>query len=347
MRPSFHYLSAFIVAVLVSAAATASAAQPLFDKHDTLVVSIHAPLDRISQERESDKYHDGTLRYTDSAGAAQELDVSLRARGRYRRQDKTCNFPPIRLNFKKKQVKESLFAGQDKLKLVTHCQNRSEYYEQLLLKEYLAYRMLQVMTDQSFRVRLLRITWTDSEQGGEPQEQYGFLLEDEELLGKRLGLKPAEVRSTLPNALVADHAAMIGVYEYMIANTDFSMLLGPNDEICCHNIVLYRSDSGHLPIPYDFDFSGFVNAPYAEPNPQLKLRSVTTRLYRGRCEHNDGLEAALQQFRDKRAELLALIEQQPGLSDRTRKSASGYIGDFFKIIDDPKRVRSRIVKRCV
>lgn len=347
MRPSFRYLPASVVVVLIAAAATATFAQPLFDTHETLAISITAPLDKISAERDSNEYHEGTLRYTDSAGAVHELDVSLRARGRYRRQDKTCDFPPIRLNFKKKQVEETLFADQDKIKLVTHCKNRSEFYEQLLLKEYLAYRMLQVMTDKSFRVRLLRITWTDSEQVGEPLEQYGFLLEDEELLGKRLGLKPSEVRSTLPDALVADHAAMVGVYEYMIANTDFSMLLGPKDEICCHNIVLYNSGSGHLPIPYDFDFSGFVNAPYADPNPQLKLRSVTTRMYRGRCEHNDSLEAALQQFRDKRAELLALIEEQPGLTDRTRKSAGGFIGDFFKIIDDPKKVRSRIVKRCV
>lgn len=338
-------LTALLIAGLV--AASASAAQPLFEEHATLAISIDAPLDRISDERDSGEYHEGSLRYTDASGNEQQLDVRLRARGRYRRQKNTCEFPPIRLNFKKKQVEDTLFAGQDKLKLVAHCKNRSDYYEQLVLKEYLAYRILREMTDWSFRVRLLRITWTDSEKGGKPLERYGFLIEDEDLLGERIGMPPSNIKSTSPSRLVADHGALIGVFEYLIANTDFSMLIGPNDEICCHNIVLYKSDDGHVAIPYDFDFSGLVNAPYAEPNPKLKLRSITVRLYRGRCEHNDELEVAFQKFRDKRDDIYALIDQQPGLSGRTRKAARGYIGDFYKIINDPKRVRARMVKKCV
>lgn len=347
MRFPFRGLPALLILAASTNAATADEARPLFADHDMLAVSIHAPLEQIARERDSEEYHEGQLRYTDATGGSRELDVKLRARGRYRRQTSTCNFPPIRLNFAKKKVDDTIFAGQDKLKLVTHCENGSEYYEQLLLKEYLTYRMFQEFTDQSFRVRLLRISWNDSLEGGEPMETYGFLLEDEDLLGERLGVKPSEVRSTTPGGLIADQAALVGVYEYLIGNTDFSMLLGPAEEKCCHNIVLYGTDAGHLPIPYDFDFSGFVNAPYAEPNPKLKIRSVTVRLYRGRCEHNAEMEAVLQQFRDKRPALFALMDNLPGLSERTRKSAGSYIDDFYKIINDPKRVRGRMAKRCV
>ncbi|MGB5245739.1 MAG: hypothetical protein WBM54_13370 [Woeseia sp.] len=329
------------------AAAYAADTQPLFTDHATLTVSIDAPIEKIRNERDSEEYHDGKFRYTDSAGEAKEFDIKLRARGRYRRQPKTCSFPPIRLNFQKKQLAGTIFEGQDKIKLVTHCQNESEYYEQLLLKEYLTYRMYQVFTDSSFRVRLLRITWTDNVEQKEPLVQYGFLLEDEELLGKRLGFELSEIRSTSPARLIASQAALAGVYEFFIGNTDFSMLLGPADEVCCHNVVLYNTPDGHLPIPYDFDFSGFVNATYAEPNPKLKIRSVTQRLYRGRCEHNDEVEGVLAQFRAKRDELFALLDGQEGLSERTAKSARGYLGDFYKIIETPKRVSSRILKKCV
>lgn len=338
-----------VVSCLVTFAvpATANDATLLFAEHATLAVSIVAPIEQVADQRDSGEYYDGKLRYTDTAGQEQEVDIKLRARGRYRRQLDTCRFPPVRLNFRKKQLEGTIFEGQDKLKLVTHCQNRGTLYEQLLLKEYLTYRMWQEMTDYSFRVRLLRIDWIDSDNPTEPLQRYGFLLEDEELLGERIGLELSNVRSASPANMPADQAALLAVFEYIIANTDFSMILGPAEEVCCHNVVLYDAPQGHLPIPYDFDFAGFVNAPYAKPNPKLRLRSVTTRMYRGRCEHNDSLDSAIEKFQAKRAALFALIDNQPGLSDRTRNSARRFIEKSYKVIDDPKQVDKWLARKCV
>ncbi|MBT8084504.1 MAG: hypothetical protein HKN35_14520 [Woeseia sp.] len=333
--------------LLFASFAMAKDAAPLFADHATLHVTIEAPLRVISDQRDSDEYHQGKLRYVESNGEMQELDVKMRARGRYRRIPDTCDFPPIRLNFAKKAVKKTLFARQDKLKLITHCRSRSDRHEQVILREYLTYRFWQEMTDYSFRVRLLKINWIDSERPDDATERYGFLLEDEMRLGKRIGMELSNVRKVAANSLLADHSALLGVYEYMIANTDFSMLMGPAEEFCCHNVVLYKAPEGHVPIPYDFDFAGLVNAPYATPNPKLRLRSVRTRLYRGRCEHNDRVDAAIEQFQSKREDLYKLVDSQPGMHPKYRKSVKKFLDAFYKTISNPKKVQSRLLKKCV
>lgn len=320
--------------------------QPLFATTETLAVTIAAPIRAVQKERDSGEYFEGTLSYADADGKSRVLDLKLRARGKYRRQTRICRFPPIRLNFKKKQLADTVFAGQDKLKLVTHCRTGKKKFEQLLLKEYLAYRLLDTLADVSFGTRLLRVTWQDSEDPDENFEHFAFLIEDEELLAKRIGMPLANARSTKPGRLDAEQATRVGLFQYLIGNTDFSMLAGPKDDVCCHNVVLYDNDGRHLPVPYDFDFSGIVNAPYAEPNPRLKIKSVRTRLYRGRCEHNSLLAPTIERFRARRAELFALIEQQEGFDDRQRRDVRRFVEEFFEVIDDPRDVERRLVREC-
>ncbi len=345
---SVHRWAAVVCWVLCASVRPALAEeQPLFAEDAVLAVTIAAPLGAVQAERDSGEYHEGTLTYRAADGAQHELDIKLRARGRYRRQARTCRFPPIRLNFRKKQLDGTVFEGQDKLKLVTHCRTGNIRYEQQLVKEYLAYRFLQMLTDTSFRSRLLRVNWRDSEDPDEDFEHYAFLIEDEDLLGERLGLPAGEVQRTRVAKLDGEQATLVSVFQYLIGNTDFSMLAGPADDTCCHNVVLYDRDGKFLPVPYDFDFSGFVDAPYAAPHPTLKIRSVKTRLYRGRCEHNDMLEPTLARFLEKRDAIFGLLDSQEGLRGRERRDARRYIEEFFDTIDNRRRIESRLVKKCV
>ena len=103
------------------------------------------------------------LTYEDEESGAVVLDVGIRARGRFRRNRDVCSFTPLRLNFKKETTRKTLFTRTDKIKLVTHCRDKSERYSQGVLREYLAYRILNTMTDKSFRVRLLQVRYVDSE----------------------------------------------------------------------------------------------------------------------------------------------------------------------------------------
>ena len=322
--------------------------QPIFAAHDILMARIEAPLSTLIKERPEDKYLDGMFYYIDRDGQESALDLKIRTRGNYRLQKRTCNFPPIRLNFRKGQVKETAFAAQDKLKLVSHCQSRKRGFEQLVLREYLAYRLYQALTDRSFGARLMRITYVDTEDDGGSLERYGFIIEDDDNMGDRLGLSRATVHSIEPEELDASQANLVAVYLYMIGNTDYSMVLGPAGDECCHNVILYSAGNApYTPIPYDFDFAGIVDAPYASPNPRFNLRSVKSRLYRGRCINNELLDQTFDLFLEHEAEIRGLINGLEWLDERNRNEVIRYINGFFKEIQDPKSIQQKFINRCL
>jgi hypothetical protein len=319
----------------------------LFEDDTVLALRIEAPLRTLMQERSDTEYLDGYLYYTDAAGQQKQLDLKLRARGRYRRQQETCPFPPVRLNFRKKQVEGTVFDGADKLKLVTHCRNRNDQYEQNVLKEYLAYRIFNLLTDHSFRVRLLRIEYVDNDRGELIETRHAFLIEDDDLLGERIGASRAEIPRTAYEHIDPRQGALVAVFQYLIGNTDFSMIAGAKDDICCHNVVLFSDGSEqYIPVPYDFDFAGLVNARYAKPNPNLPIKRVTSRLYRGNCMHNAYVDDALSQITAQRQAVHDLMSAIPGLTDRSREVALRYIGDFFSTVTDPGDVEKRLLRKC-
>lgn len=324
----------------------ASGNSPLFANHSILEVRIEAPVARLIRERPDDEYLDGFFTYVRADGSEQKLDLKVRTRGKYRRQKKTCALPPIRLNFQKGQVEGTEFAGQDKLKLVTHCKT-SDRYQQMVLREYLAYRILQTLTDKSFGARLMRITYVDTDGREDTLVRYGFVIEDDDDIAVRIGKDKLKIPSTSYDALDQPQMNLAAVFEFLIGNTDFSMIAGPADSDCCHNIVLYGNAGQPItPIPYDFDFSGLVNAPYAEPNPQFKIRSVRTRLYRGRCSNNERLDDTFALFREKEADIRALIAGLPDFDPKHEKEVSSYVDDFYEIIADEKMIERKFTKEC-
>ena len=323
--------------------------QPLFASHNMMTVRIEAPLTTLIRKKPEEEYLDGMFYYIDSAGQEQALDLKIRVRGKFRLKRETCNFPPIRLNFDKGQVKGTEFAGQDKLKLVSHCQANKKSFEQIVVREYLTYRMYQELTDKSFGARLMRITYVNTESDKKPVERYGFVIEDDDNIGDRIGMKPGTLNKIKSTQLDRKLANLVSVYEYLIGNTDFSLILGPAGTECCHNAVLYSSvvDTGpYTPIPYDFDFSGFVNAPYAAPNPRFKLRSVKTRLYRGRCMNNEYLNDTFAYFIEKEPVIRGVLTESGALDKKNLKDVNKFLDGFFKDISDPKLVHRKFITKC-
>lgn len=323
-------------------------ADRLFRSHDVLDVTITAPLETLMKERPLESDLDGTLSYIDDAGATVELEIGIRTRGRYRHQKRTCPFAPVRLNFVKSATGETLFHKQDKLKLVTHCRNGSVRYQQAMFREYLAYRFFNEITPLSFRVRLLRINYVDTENPSKERIRHGFVIEHRDRLAKRIGMDYAAITRTHASALNGAYTNLSSVFQYLIANTDFSPIAGAPDEVCCHNGTLFRKEGEPLySIPYDFDMSGLVNAPYATPNPKFPINSVRQRLYRGRCINNEHLQATLQQFRDKRSDFIALVGNMPELDKASRRNALAFMRKFDEAIDNPRTVQKKLVNKCV
>ena len=133
-----------IMIILAPLATRAADADPLFADDSILEVTITAPFAQIMKERSDEEYVAATMQYMTADGMSDNLDIGIRTRGKFRLRGDVCRFAPLRVNFKKKQIRDTVFDGQDKVKLVTHCQNNSKRYEQTVVSEYIAYLLCQI-----------------------------------------------------------------------------------------------------------------------------------------------------------------------------------------------------------
>lgn len=299
-----------------------------------LETDLRALLRDRGEEREE---HPAAMRYV-AAGDSGSMAVELRTRGIFRL--KHCAFPPLRLDLPRSRVAGTPFAGQDKLKLVTHCRS-DRSYERNLLREYALYRVFNALTDSSFRVRLARVTYVDTTRA-DTLTRYGFLIEPDAELARRLGAEILEIGNIHDLLTNAPYMTLVAVFQYLIGNTDWSVWGR-------HNIVILR-DTGPaqelLAVPYDFDFSGAVGARYATPPPQLPIRSVRERLYRGYCQPDSVLMDVLARFRAAKDSVYAAVRAVPDLPEGDVRGLLGYFDDFFRAIDDPRTVRREFVRPC-
>ena len=316
----------------------------LFATSDPIHVTIQAPVSKLIGSRGGSAAISGTL----TGPSGEQLPISLSLRGLTRRSSQTCNFPPLRIQFTSPPPATSLFAGQKSLKLVTHCRNSADYQQHLLL-EYAAYRMYNVLTPHSFRVRLANIDYRD-ENGRPIISRVGYFLEELSDVAKRNGMKQTRGpdRIPVPDLNPAD-AGRYALFQHMIANHDWSMRAGPEGKDCCHNAELIGplAPGATVVIPYDFDYSGFVNAPYAVPPDELRINSVRQRFFRGYCLHNAAVLAAARQMREARPQMMAAITSTPGLEPRTASRAIGFLDPFFADIATDELVNSKILGRCL
>jgi hypothetical protein len=250
------------------------------------------------------------------------------------------------LDFQGSPRRGTLFQGQERLKLVTHCRPQAAYVERVAL-EYLAYRLYNTITPLSFRVRPAQVTYRDTDGRRAEETHFGFLLEDIDDVARRNRRTVRDAAAISTAELDPDATTRAALFEYMIGNLDWSFTRGPPGDTCCHNSRLLAAPGALLaPTPYDFDHSGLVDAPYATPPEGIRITSVRTRVYRGLCQHNDRLPAAAAAFRAKRGEIMALIAAEPRLGDARRRAAQRYIEEFFDTLSDRERFDRAITRAC-
>lgn len=325
-------------------AAEAEAA-PLFSSHDAIRITLTTDIDWLRDERNDSVEVDGTVTFVDRDGSEVTKPVEVRARGNFRRDKRNCNFPPLRLDFPRSEMDGTWFEGQDKLKLVTPCHDGRDSYQNYIFDEFLAYRTHHILSPVSFRVRLVEITYVDIEGEYDTRTKIGFLIEDEDDMAARNRATLVEASQFHPSRMDAGHAVFTAMFNYMIANSDWS-------PVFFHNSKMIRSEDGrYLPVPYDFDWSGVVNARYAEPDPSLRIRNVRQRVYRGFCRPELQYEPVVAPFRDRRAEIEALYTDFAALGfedfdEDDAKDALEYYEDFWEIIDDPEEFEDKILDEC-
>lgn len=320
---------------------------PLFLDEEPLRMTLRTDIKWLRDERNDSVQVEGTLSFIDMDGSEVVTPMQTRARGNFRRSKKNCRFPPLRLNFKENQVDGTVFEGQDKLKLVTPCHDERDDYQRYIFNEYLAYRILNVLTPNSFRVRLVEITYEDTSEDYETRTKIGFLIEDEDDMAARASGTLEDVAQFHPARAYGEYSVLVAMFNYMIGNTDWS-------PVYFHNVKLVRTeDARFLTVPYDFDFSGTVNARYATVDPSLHndIRRVTQRLYRGFCRDELVHESAVAPFREHRAEIEALYTDFLGhgfehWDEERAEDAIDYFEDFWKVVDEADDFEDEIIRDC-
>jgi hypothetical protein len=195
-------------------------------------------------------------------------------------------------------------------------------------------------------VRWLTVTYQDL-QGKKLRTHSAFLIEHKRRVADRLHLDTVDEERISRAELDLDHATRAALFNYFIGNADFSMIAGKEGS-CCHNAKLLRADdeSPYVPVIYDFDSSGYVDAPYAITPAKLELRNVRQRIYRGFCTDLEVLNGALDEFRAKREALLSIAGDTDYVSRRSARKGVSYLEDFYDVIDNPKHLKKKIIEVC-
>lgn len=334
------------IAVLAIAAVPANTqAVPLFDSNDTLSITIEAPFRQMLRHRPSPEEYDAVLSYTDAAGVGHRLKFILTTRGRSRLE--LCGFPPLRLTFNPDESGATIFESQRRLKMVTQCKKGSNG-RNWLLQEFGIYRAYNAISDFSYRVRRLEVTYRDTDSERWQQVQPAFLIESTSAAARRLqrkSIRPSQVNSNQFSPVETTHNLL---FQYLIANTDFSIKRGPSGEKCCHNgrvLTVPERQYDWVVLPYDFDQAGIIRTNYASPHSKLPISRVTTRLYRGFCWQNTMLAQSIALFNEHRSEITdALLPA--GLGKTKRKRALDFVDRFYEIVNDPEQYERKILDKC-
>lgn len=345
IKPWFNFiiLSSWLLVSALKATGQVKESQPLFLSDQPLELTIEADFKSLVSDKRDEEpdYKTARLLLAGTDENNQTFEIKVKARGYSRRMYDFCSFPPLYLNFKKKSVEGTLFQGQDKLKLVTYCKDM-DLNENYILQEYMIYKTYNILTDTSFRVRLAKITYHDSEKNKTIASRFGFLIEDIDKLAERLNA--AEYKILLPTHDACDHKCLdrFMLFQYMIGNNDWWIA-----KPVMHNVKLINFGTGlPVPIPYDFDYCGAVNTNYAAPPENLPIKSVRERYFQGFCRRKGVYEKTIQGFLDRKEEIYELYKNFPYLSDPIKKNTLKYFDQFYDIITNPKGIIKRFYDSC-
>ncbi|MCB0603205.1 MAG: hypothetical protein KDC28_18330 [Saprospiraceae bacterium] len=303
---------------------------------DTTVkaMTIQTDFRKLIKDKSKEIYQNGQL-ILEMDNGTDTFDIELRARGNSRQS--ICYYPPIKLKFSKKTLH---IPEPNTVKLVNCCRNTDDY-EALLWKEYLIYGLYRTLTDISFRTQMVPITYVDITKPKATYTRMGFLIEPEEELAANLHGQMYEPKITLNKIMDSTLLSVITVFQYVIGNTDWA--IGNQ-----HNMSIIRTENQlPYPVPYDFDYSGLVNASYAVPHESLPIKKVTERYNRSYCLSEGQVRDAREILLAKENTMYDEIDACPGLGERDKKQMRLYLEDGFDLIRDERRSNQIFTKDCM
>ena len=306
-----------------------------FDSDEILEITIETDLKNLINNKKEGQYQQAKLIVTNKS-----YDIRLKARGNFRLEN--CSFPPITLNFTETEFDDKSFDQLKNIKLVNACKMQKPY-AQYILSEYMIYRTFNLLTDKSFRVKLLKIEYLDTNKNKKSEVQYGFVIEDQQIMADRLNGMIIKKIGFLDQFTNTEQIAMLSIFQFMIGNTDWQVA-------GLHNIKLLKikevTEPAPYVIPYDFDFTGMVNASYAIPQPELGIMNIRERLYWGKCYAEEDLRVAIEKYTNNKEAIYNLYRNFTLLDKGNLNQSLSYLNSFYKIIEEEKRWKYYFLENC-
>lgn len=311
----------------------------LFTKDDLLILALRFDMKEYIRKKPKEEYMNGILTYYVSEKDSINKEIRLKSRGEFR--NGYCSFPPLKLNFRKSGFKMEDIKKIGSIKLVTHCQSGNEEY---LFKEYLVYKLYNVLTDYSFRVRLTEIDYISTTQKSKTIRSYAFFIEPLEILAERIKTVPVTNPALTQKNIIPQMMDRVALFNYMIGNTDWAV---PGQHNCK---VLSGTDFSQpglgIIVPYDFDYCGLVDAHYAIPAEGLNIDNVRQRIYQGLCRTEKEFTAALKEFIDKKSEFYKVINDFRLLDEKSKKQMVSYLDEFFNSAERGNSILYNLTNQC-
>lgn len=322
--PTFLLLWGLTFIIPTQSVAQSESIFDVMNHQEVLEMTIEADFDSLKNSRRTDDYQKAYLTFQDRNKKTHGWKMKLRTRGKFRRS--ICEMPPLKMKFKKAELAAAGLNDFNDMKLVTHCVEDKAEAKALLMKEYLTYQLYGELTEHSYRTQLVRITYKDVITG-KKIKNWGFLIEDTAQLASRMEAEKCDCWGTTDFDFHHGTSEMVALFQYMIGNEDYKVN-------ALKNVKTFRKDGKLIPVPYDFDFSGIVNAGYATPNSNYELKTITDRVYLGSTESLTRLHGIKAMFHAKQDDFHGLIENFKRLSAVERGEMTTYLRDFFHNIDN-------------
>ena len=341
MLSNFFYRSllVFLCLLLISQVAVLRCpAQALFGSNEVLPLTISGNVKVLMKDRDKEsKYHPFKLSYATSATRTDTIAVNIKTRGHFRKMSSNCTYPPLMLNFSKSaKTNTGIFHGNEKLKLVMPCRD-----DDYVIREWLLYQLYQLMTPQSFKARLVKVTLDND--GSRKQEKpfFGIILEDENQMAKRNNAVITK-RKTTPAQTDSSSFFRMAVFQYLICNTDWSIQYLQNIKL-----ILPKNSGVPVAVPYDFDHAGLVDAPYAMPAEELHLSSIKERRYRGYCiQDMSAFNEVFKLYNKKKNEIYQLFASCEWLEERHKKTIASSLDEFYEVINNAEKAQKDFKYPC-
>ena len=315
---------------------------PLFQSEEPLELTLEIDLFTIINDKsEEPEYIPGLLIQQLTKYQISAFEIKVKARGNTRRVTDLCEFPPLKFNFKKSQLPGTVFEGNDKLKFVSQCRQEKEF-QNYVLEEYLLYKTYNILTEESYKTRLVNITFKDSGSKVPIITMTGFLIEDHKTLAKRIEAKEFEEMLYSQDSCLEGAVDRLAVFQFMIGNTDWYINTKHNTDI-----FELKKDNSLVPVPFDFDFSGIINTIYASPSKQIPITNVRQRYFKGSCRDLGAYDSTIKLFNDKKDEIYSLYKSFEYLPKSRLNQSMKYFSKFYEIINDPNKMHASFNVACI